>query len=91
MTINKLIEDLRWYAFYCDRTNNGCMARQLLREAAEMLERYKAKLELEALLEICPLCGVEECIGKDNCPSIAEYVRRVTEKASAEKSRNKNP
>lgn len=34
-----LIENLRWYAFYCDRTNNGCQARNILREAADALEK----------------------------------------------------
>jgi len=39
MTIKSIIEDLRWHAFYCDRTINGCQARNILREAADALEK----------------------------------------------------
>ena len=33
----KLIEQLRWWAAECDRTNFGCQARKLLIEAADEL------------------------------------------------------
>lgn len=35
----RLIEQLRWWAAECDRTNFGCLARKLLLEAAEALEK----------------------------------------------------
>ena len=35
----RLIEQLRWWADECDRTNFGCQARKLLLEAAEALEK----------------------------------------------------
>ncbi len=35
----RLIEQLRWWAAECDRTNFGCQARKLLLEAAEALEK----------------------------------------------------
>ena len=35
----KLIEQLRWWAAECERTNFGCQARKLLLEAAEALEK----------------------------------------------------
>lgn len=43
-----------------------------------MLEQYKKRLEDEAAKEVCRFCGVEKCVGKAECPSIVEYVRRVT-------------
>ena len=35
----RLIEQLRWWADECDRTNFGCQSRKLLLEAAEALEK----------------------------------------------------
>lgn len=35
----RLIEQLRWWATECDRTNFGCQVRKLLLEAAEALEK----------------------------------------------------
>ena len=78
MSIKTHIKNLRWWAFYCDRTNNGCHASQSLYAAADMLEQYKKRLEDEAAKEVCRFCGAEKCVGKAECPSIVEYVRRVT-------------
>ena len=39
MPIKMLIENLRWHAYWCDRTVNGCTARQTLRDAADALEK----------------------------------------------------
>lgn len=39
----KLIEQLRWWASECDRTNFGCQARKLLLEAADALEETEPK------------------------------------------------
>lgn len=79
MSIKTIIGNLRWWAFYCDRTNNGCHASPSLYAAAEMLEQYKKRLEEEAAKEVCRFCGAEKCVGRDNCPSITEWVRRVTD------------
>ena len=38
----RLIEQLRWWAAECDRTNFGCQARKLLLEAADALEQSAA-------------------------------------------------
>lgn len=37
-TREKLVEQLRWWASECDRTNFGCQARKLLGEAADYIE-----------------------------------------------------
>ena len=52
MDIEKLIEQLRWWADHCDRTNYGCHAKPFLLDAAAALsalqtenERLRAELE----------------------------------------------
>ena len=52
MDIEKLIEQLRWWADHCDRTNYGCHAKPFLLDAAVALstlqienERLRAELE----------------------------------------------
>lgn len=52
MDIEKLIEQLRWWADHCDRTNYGCHARTFLLDAATALttlwdenERLRTKLQ----------------------------------------------
>ena len=54
MDIDKLIEQLRWWADNCDRTNYGCQARPFLLDAATALstlkgenEKMRAELEYE--------------------------------------------
>jgi len=79
MSIKTIIGNLRWWAFYCDRTNNGCHASQSLYAAADMLEILKKRLEDEASKEVCRYCGAYDCVGRENCPSITEWVRRVTD------------
>ena len=37
MDIEKLIEDLQWWAEHCDRTNYGCATRAILSDAATAL------------------------------------------------------
>lgn len=37
MDIEKLIEQLKWWAKECDRTNKGCQARRILQDAATAL------------------------------------------------------
>ena len=77
MSIKTIIDQLRWWSFNCDRTNAGCCARTTLREAADMLEMFKTRLENEAARDVCRYCGAEDCVGRSNCPAIAEKVRRV--------------
>lgn len=52
MDIDKLIEQLRWWADNCDRTNYGCQARPFLLDAATALSTLKGENEkLRADLE----------------------------------------
>lgn len=62
----RLIEQLRWWAAECDRTNFGCQARKLLLEAAEALE----KAEPVVRCKDCKFQGDE-----DDCPllSVSAY------------------
>lgn len=46
MDIEKLIEQLKWWAKECDRTNKGCQARRILQDAATALATLQAKNEL---------------------------------------------
>ena len=45
MDYEKLIDMLLWWANNCDRTNNGCMIRPTLREAAQALAALLAENE----------------------------------------------
>lgn len=45
MDIEKLIEQLRWWADHCDRTNYGCHARLVLLDAATALSTLQAENE----------------------------------------------
>lgn len=52
MDYEKLIEQMKWWAEECDRTNFGCQAKKTLRDAATALstlqtenERLRAELE----------------------------------------------
>lgn len=45
MDIDKLIEQLRWWADNCDRTNYGCQARPFLLDAATALSTLKGENE----------------------------------------------
>lgn len=51
----RLIEQLRWWATECDRTNFGCQARKLLIEAADALEKADAVPVVR-----CPECKYQE-------------------------------
>ena len=52
MDIEKLIEDLQWWAEHCDRTNYGCATRAILSDAATALSTLQAEKEkLRAELE----------------------------------------
>lgn len=56
----RLIEQLRWWAKECDRTNFGCQARSLLIEAAEALEK-------------APTIDALPVIRCQNCKHFAEF------------------
>ena len=45
MDIEMLIEQLRWWADHCDRTNYGCHARTFLLDAATALSTLQAENE----------------------------------------------
>ena len=45
MDIEKLIEQLRWWADHCDRTNYGCHAKPFLLDAAAALSTLQAENE----------------------------------------------
>jgi len=52
MDIEKLIEQLRWWADHCDRTNYGCHTRAFLLDAATAISTLQAENEkLRAELE----------------------------------------
>ncbi len=45
MDIEKLIEDLQWWAEHCDRTNYGCATRSILQNAATALSTLQDENE----------------------------------------------
>lgn len=45
MDIEKLIEQLKWWAKECDRTNKGCQARRILQDAATALSTLQDENE----------------------------------------------
>ena len=77
MPIKTHIENLRWWAFNCERGGQECYAAQSLRAAADTLERLQKRFEDEAAAEVCRYCGAEKCVGRSKCPSIKEKVRRI--------------
>lgn len=57
----RLIEQLRWWAAECDRTNFGCQARKLLLEAAEASEKAKPVKKGRWLQPKSGECFCSEC------------------------------
>lgn len=45
MDYDKMIDDLRWWAEHCDRTNYGCQTRYILLDAATAIETLRAENE----------------------------------------------
>lgn len=78
MSIKATANSLEWWANRCDRTNRGCCAKKTLEDAVTLLRKLEKRLQNEAAREVCHFCGAEKCVGRDNCPSITEWVRRVT-------------
>ena len=65
MDIKKLIEQLRWWADNCDRTNYGCQARPFLLEAATALSTLQAENEkLREKIEDARLEGYVKGLGE---------------------------
>lgn len=58
--MERLTEQLRWWAAECDRTNFGCQARKLLLEAADRLTYYE-DLEEQGRLVVLP-CKVGDTV-----------------------------
>lgn len=57
MDNEKLIEQMKWWAEECDRTNFGCQAKKTLRDAATALSTLQAENErLRAELEQVKRC-----------------------------------
>ena len=79
MSIKATANSLEWWANHCDRTNRGCCSKRTMEEAATLLRKLEKRLHKEAAREVCRFCGAEKCVGRDNCPSITEWVRRVTD------------
>lgn len=75
MDIEMLIEQLRWWADHCDRTNYGCHARTFLLDAATALstlqaENEKLRAELEQVKRERDV-AIEQLHG--HCPACAHY------------------
>ena len=89
MDIEKLIEQLRWWADHCDRTNYGCHAKPFLLDAAVALstlqtENEKLRDELEqvkrerdeAIKTIFQWVGCPECKWWDSADEWCEKYDR---------------
>jgi hypothetical protein len=76
MDIEKLIEQMKWWAEECDRTNFGCQAKKTLRDAATALstlqsENEKLRAELEQVKRefdgLCEYIDSEGFLRKQFC------------------------
>lgn len=89
MDIEKLIEQLRWWADHCDRTNYGCHAKPFLLDAAAALstlqaenEKLRGELEQvkrerdEAIKTIFQWVGCPECKWWDSADEWCEKYDR---------------
>ena len=95
MDIEKLIEQLRWWADHCDRTNYGCHAKPFLLDAATALSTLQAENEkLRAELERCKeknaglaLALLTECAPNPDCLGNDEWraIRAELEQVKREK------
>ena len=91
MDIEKLIEQLRWWADHCDRTNYGCHAKPFLLDAAaalsalqtenerlrDELERYKEKNAGLALALLTECAPNPDCLGNDEWRAIRSELEQV--------------
>ena len=79
MDYDKPINDLRWWAEHCDRTNHGCQVRRILSDAATAIETIRAENEKlrkerdEARVD----CAVAE---KNHANCIADLARVTAER-----------
>ena len=91
MDIEKLIEQLRWWADHCDRTNYGCHAKPFLLDAAaalsalqtenerlrDELERCKEKNAGLALALLTECAPNPDCLGNDEWRAIRSELEQV--------------
>ena len=95
MDNEKLIEQMKWWAEECDRTNFGCQAKKTLRDAATALstlqaenERLRAELEQvkrerdEAIKTIFQWVGCPECKWWDSADEWCEKYDREADSCS---------
>ena len=95
MDNEKLIEQMKWWAEECDRTNFGCQAKKTLRDAATALSTLQAENEkLRAELERCKeknaglaLALLTECAPNPDCLGNDEWraIRAELEQVKREK------
>lgn len=87
MDIEKLIEQLKWWAEECDRTNKGCQARRILQDAATALSTLQAenaqllteleqvKRERDAMLK--DLHRIKSCAVCKHCDSLKTLIPQI--------------
>lgn len=80
MDYEKLVEQMKWWAEECDRTNFGCQAKKTLQEAATVLSTLQAENEkLREKVEDARLEGYAKGIG-EMCAEL-EQAKRELDKA----------
>ena len=86
MDYDKLIEQLRWWAEHCDRTNYGCQVRTFLRDAATAIETLRAENEkLREKLEAYRNghCAEGGCAAEKDRDAVLADLARVTAERDA--------
>ena len=79
MDIEKLIEQLKWWAKECDRTNKGCQARRILQDAATALSTLQDENKLlREKVEDARLEGYAKGIG-EMCAELEQVKRERDE------------
>lgn len=48
----------------------------------------KSRISPSATFTVCPLCDEKICVGKDNCPQIARYLKRKEQEIRRAKGGN---
>ena len=81
MDYDKPINDLRWWAEHCDRTNYGCQVRTFLRDAATAIEALRA--ENEKLRKERDEARVDCAVAEKNHANCIADLARVTEERDA--------
>ena len=74
MDYDKLIEQLRWWADHCDRTNHGCHVRPFLLDAATAIETLRADLARVTAERDAAVSDINEILPQDElCPLLCEW------------------